>query len=93
MASRFYKASAGWLKYKPLLLYIRNRKEYKNEINKIRKNLQVSIPVMNEIFKDQSFDSLLEILDTYDQNVQKHYKEFQETNRIWNKIKSNIVNL
>ena len=29
----------------------------------------------------------------YDENVQKHYKEFQETNRIWTKIKSNIVNL
>ena len=93
VASRFYKASVGWLKYKPLLLYIRNRKEYKNEINKIRENLEVSIPVMNEIFKEQSFDSLLEVLNTYDENVQKHYKEFQETNRIWNKIKSNIVNL
>lgn len=93
VASRFYKASVGWLKYKPLLLYIRNRKEYNNEISKIRENLEVSIPVMNEIFKDQSFDSLLEILNTYDENVQKHYKEFQETNRIWNKIKSNIVNL
>ena len=66
---------------------------YKFEINKIRENLQVSIPVMNEIFKDQSFESLLEILNTYDENVQKHYKEFQETNRIWTKIKSNIVNL
>ena len=93
VASRFYKASVGWLKYKPLLLYIRNKKEYKFEINKIRENLQVSIPAMNEIFKDQSFESLLEILNTYDENVQKHYKEFQETNRIWTKIKSNIVNL
>lgn len=93
VALRFYKASVGWLKYKPLLLYIRNKKEYRNEINKIRENLKVSIPVMNNIFKDQSFDNLLNVLDIYDQNVQKHYKDFQEANRIWNKIKMNIANL
>ena len=93
VALRFYKASVGWLKYKPLLLYIRNKKEYRDEINKIRENLKVSIPVMNNIFKDQSFDNLLNILDIYDQNVQKHYKDFQEANRIWNKIKMNIANL
>ena len=93
VALRFYKASVGWLKYKPLLLYIRNKKEYRDEINKIRENLKVSIPVMNNIFKDQSFDNLLNVLDIYDQNVQKHYKDFQEANRIWNKIKMNIANL
>ena len=48
---------------------------------------------MNNIFKDQSFDNLLNVLDIYDQNVQKHYKDFQEANRIWNKIKMNIANL
>ncbi len=93
VALRFYKASVGWLKYKPLLLYIRNKKEYRDEINKIRENLKVSIPVMNNIFKDQSFENLLNVLDIYDQNVQKHYKDFQEANRIWNKIKMNIANL
>lgn len=92
VSSRFYKASVGWLKYKPLLLYIRNKKEYNGEINKIRQKLLLSIPQMHLIFKDQSFDDLIEVLNKYDENVQKHYKEFQETNRIWNKIKMNIVN-
>src|SRR5699024_9413123 len=59
IASRFYKASIGLLKYKPLLLYIKNKKNYNNEIDKIKENLNVSIPVMNKIFKEQSFEDLL----------------------------------
>lgn len=93
VASRFYKASIGWLKYKPLLLYVKNKKNYNNEIDKIRENLNVSIPVMNKIFKEQSFEDLLKVLNEYDENVQQHYKEFQETNKIWNKIKHNIAKI
>ena len=93
VASRFYKASIGWLKYKPLLLYIKNKKNYNNEIDKIKENLNVSIPVMNKIFKEQSFEDLLKVLNKYDENVQQHYKEFQETNKIWNKIKHNIAKI
>ena len=91
--TRFYKASVGWLKYKPLLTYIKNKKGYREEIEKMKENLKLSIPVMNEIFETKSFDNLLDVINTYDENVQIHYKEFQQTNRLWNKIKQNIVNL
>ena len=36
---------------------------------------------------------VLVILNQYDEEVSKHYKEFVETNKVWNKIKSNICNL
>ena len=48
---------------------------------------------MNKIFKEQSFEDLLKVLNKYDENVQQHYKEFQETNKIWNKIKHNIAKI
>lgn len=92
VGQRFLKASAGWLKYKPLLLYIQNKKNYKDEIQKMRENLEISTPVLEKIFPEMSFKHLLELLEQYDGGVQKHYKEFIETNKVWNKIKSNICN-
>ena len=74
--TRFYKASVGWLKYKPLLTYIKNKKGYREEIEKMKENLKLSIPVMNEIFETKSFDNLLDVINTYDENVQIHYKDF-----------------
>lgn len=93
VGERFLKASVGWLKYKPLLLYILNKKNYKNEIAKMRQNLEMSTPVLEKLFPGMSFKQLLVILNQYDEEVNKHYKEFVETNKVWNKIKSNICNL
>lgn len=90
VGSRFLKASLGWLKYKPLLLYIKDKKTYKQEINNIRQNLQESVPTMIKLCNDNGFYQLLDVLDEYDKNVQKHYKEFIEANEVWNKIKQNL---
>ena len=93
VGQRFLKASLGWLKYKPLLLYIQNKENYKKEIKKMRENLEISTPELEKIFSGMSFSQLLEILNQYDAEVKKDYKEFIETNEVWNKIKSNICNL
>lgn len=90
VGQRFFKASLGWLRYKPLLLYIQNRKNYKNEINKMRENLEISTPEIQKLFPEMSFEHLLDVLNEYDRDVQKHYKEYVETNEVWNKIKTNI---
>lgn len=93
VGARFLKASLGWVRYKPLLLYIQNKKTYHEEIERMKQYLEISIPEIQKMFPDQDFKQILEILEQYDEGVEKHYKEFIETNKVWNKIKENICNL
>ena len=88
--SRFLKATLGWIKYKPLLLYIKDRENYRKEINSMVEKLQEIVPKLNEIFNDNCFTSLLEELEKYDKNVEQHYKDYIRTNEIWNELKGKI---
>lgn len=87
VSSRFLKASLGWIKYKPLLLYIQNPKEYKQKIAKVKEYLEISIPEIIKKFNEEKFSTLIEVLNKYDENVKSNYKDYIATNQIWNKIK------
>ena len=52
---RFLQASIGWMKYKPLLIYITDREIYNQRLEIIRKKLEYSIPKMNDMFKNVDF--------------------------------------
>lgn len=92
IADRFFKASIGWVKYKPLLIFITDRNNYKEIINETRKNLKLSIPKMNKAFEGSDFTCLLKELDEYDKNVEKHYKEYIRTTEVWNDLKDKLLN-
>ncbi len=85
---RFLKASLGWIRYKPLLLYIKDRKSYKKEIADIKSKLKLIIPKLNSIFEDNCFSSLQVELEKYDKNVVNHYRDYEKTNEIWNFLKN-----
>ncbi len=85
--SRFLKASLGWIKYKPLLLYIKDNKGYKTEIKNMKEKLIPIIPKLNHIFEDTCFSSLLVELENYDKHVVCHYSDYQKTNETWNFLK------
>ena len=85
---RFLKASRGWMKYKPLLLYITNNENYKDKISDVYSKLKQSIPELNKLLEENDFNILLKDLEEYDKNVKKHYQEFLKTNEIWNKLKN-----
>ena len=84
---RFFKASLGWIKYKPLLLYVKDKKSYKKEIANIKSKLNLIIPKLNNIFQDNCFFSLMAELEKYDENVVNHYTDYKKTNEIWNLLK------
>lgn len=88
--NRFLKASMGWIKYKPLLLYIKDKEKYKKEITDMEKKLTCIVPKLNDIFNGNCFSVLIEELKKYDQDVEKHYADYIRTNEIWNKLKENI---
>jgi hypothetical protein len=84
--NRFVKAAIGWIRYKPLLLYITQPENYKTMIAAMKSNLHAVIPKFAAYFGVETFHQLLSALNTYDKNVKKHFALFEETKRVWLKI-------
>ncbi|MCL2382616.1 MAG: hypothetical protein FWC79_00090 [Oscillospiraceae bacterium] len=85
---RFLKACIGWMRYKPLLIRITNKRNYAKEINSIIEKLEKSIPFLCETLGTDEFKQLTKELKYYDKHVAKHHEQFQKVNEIWRKINS-----
>ena len=83
---RFYKACIGWIRYKPLLLYLTMPERYDQKIAEMRQQLQAVLPGVCAHFDRPEFGNILTELDKYDKNVRKHNQEFQETQIVWQRI-------
>lgn len=88
---RFLKASRGWIKYKPLLMYIMDKEHYEEKIKEVYEKLKKSIPTINTLFENSDFSCILKELRSYDKNVEKHYQEYLKINEIWNHIKNTMA--
>jgi len=86
ITTRFYKACIGWIRYKPLLLYITEPDRYQEKIKEMLKQLQETLPKICAYFGEPDFINVLAELEKYHKNVEKHYCDFLETQRIWAKI-------
>lgn len=84
---RFFQASRGWIKYKPLYEYLTDKEHYEEKIQKNLENLKSGVPEVNKLFDNFDFNILIEDLQNYNKNVKKHYKEYIRTNEIWNILK------
>ena len=87
---RFRRTTLGWTKYKPLFYYIMNRKNYRNIIDKTKINLENSVKEISTLYPDCDVTELVDILNEYDSNVEKHYEEYKKTNEVWDRIKFRI---
>ncbi|MFA6613968.1 MAG: hypothetical protein WCS83_04205 [Endomicrobiia bacterium] len=83
---RFYRACIGWVRYKPLFMYITQRDNYENHITQMRKHLSNTLPKICSYFKKNEFMHISKELEHYHKNVEKHYNQFIQTKHIWNKI-------
>jgi len=88
IVARFVKASIGWVRYKPLLLYITKRQDYESEIKNMKEQLEKVIPKLCRYFNTNEFMQIRTDLDYYDRNVKKHYQNFEQTKEVWNRIVS-----
>ena len=86
ITKRFLKASIGWIRYKPLLLYITQRDNYETEILKMKENLANVIPKICDYFGNDEFKNILDELDFYHTHVEEHYQDFENTKSAWIKI-------
>ena len=86
VVKRFYAACVGWIRYKPLLLYITDRENYREKIEEMTEGLQRTIPKICDYFGTTSFKTIIKELKKYDKNVEEHYARFLEAQRIWANI-------
>ncbi|MCL6479701.1 MAG: hypothetical protein K6T65_15070 [Peptococcaceae bacterium] len=92
IVTRFLKACIGWIRYKPLLLYITERDSYEYNIARIKENLDLVLPKLCCYFGNQEFMKIRQELDTYHSKVQEHFEMFEETKRAWKKIVNYVKN-
>ncbi|OPX44611.1 hypothetical protein CLHUN_16050 [Ruminiclostridium hungatei] len=86
VVTRFYKACIGWIRYKPLLLYITNPDQYDVKIAEMRKKLSSTLPKICKYFNNSDFMKVFDELDYYHLNVQAHHRDFIATQQIWIKL-------
>ena len=84
--TRFYLACIGWIRYKPLLLYITQREHYDEKIDEIRRRLSATLPKVCAYFGRESFMNISKELESYNRNVKKHYQQYLEAQQIWANI-------
>ncbi|NTW71370.1 MAG: hypothetical protein HGA49_03920 [Eubacteriaceae bacterium] len=86
ITTRFYRACLGWIRYKPLLLYITQPECYEEKIKIMREQLNRTLPKICSYFGQAEFMNVLAELEKYHKRVEKHHDEFLETKRIWANI-------
>lgn len=88
--ARFLKTSIGWTRYKPLLYYILHRETYRQDMDTAKIKFKNTADKVSTAFKDCDLTCLVDILDEYDKDVEKHYKEYIDTIRVWDEVKCSI---
>jgi hypothetical protein len=83
---RFYRSCIGWIRYKPLLLYITDRDNYSGKIEEMKINLRETLPSISSYFGTDSFYNISRELNKYHKSVEKHYEQFERAKGIWSKI-------
>ena len=89
--TRFSNACSGWVRYKPLLLYITQRESYRERIRGMREKLLQTLPKMSANFSTREFSQILDELDRYDRDVETHYQQFIDMRRIWDTLSKHLL--
>ena len=86
IVKRFYTACIGWVRYKPLLLYITDRPHYQEKIEAMTENLKLVLPEVCRYFDNNAFMNILTELKKYTAAVGEHYRDFEETKAVWSDL-------
>jgi len=86
VVARFYAACVGWIRYKPLLLYISHPEDYTEAIRGIQDDLSATLPKLCAYFREPRFMNLSTELERYHREVEKHYREFGHARATWARL-------
>lgn len=82
-AKRFLQAAIGWIRYKPLLVYITQPTEYEEKMDNIEKALQAVLPKFCQFFGNNDFQIILKEFHQYRAHVNEHFTDFENTKKAW----------
>lgn len=84
---RFYRACVGWVRYKPLLLYITNPAGFEEEVAQVNRKLDATLPKLCNYFGTSRFQRVGTEFAQYCRMVPRHHKQFSDNQLIWENIK------
>ena len=90
IVARFLNACRGWVRYKPLLMYITNRGDYEEEIARMRQTLSTVLPKLAAHFENEGFLEIRTELEEYNRNVKKHCAQLELAKATWQKLLQTI---
>ncbi len=88
---RFVNASVGWVRYKPLLVYITDNNNFEKTMKTMEENLKYTIPKLCDYFNTQEFNKIIVEFEKYRKNVKKHFNEFEKTKSTWTRLLNNAI--
>jgi hypothetical protein len=87
---RFSNAAIGWIRYKPLMVYITQREQFEAIMKDVEEKLELTIPKLCRYFHTNHFEQIRHELFHYRNNVKRHYAAFQYTKKAWAKVMADI---
>jgi hypothetical protein len=88
---RFVNAAIGWVRYKPLLVYIIDRENFEITMQEMEENLIFTIPKLCAHFKTDEFHKILIEFKKYSKNAAKHFNDFEKTKNAWTRVLENAI--
>ena len=80
---RFYRACLGWVRYKPLYLYLKDPDSYREKEKDTEQHLQKAAPALMQYFQTSSFNRLLPEFRRYAHRVQQDAETFSAIQDDW----------
>jgi hypothetical protein len=91
VVSRFYKACIGWVRYKPLYLFITQPDRFAEETVTIKSKLAATVPKLCKYFNNPCFQKIIAEFDKYCRLAVSHHQLFLDNQRIWEHIRDHAV--
>jgi len=88
---RFINATIGWVRYKPLLVYITDKENFETQMHTMKENLLLTIPKLCVHFKTEAFHEIIIEFEKYKKNVKKHFNDFEKTKTTWTRLLKNAI--
>jgi hypothetical protein len=88
---RFVQATIGWVRYKPLLVYVTDKENFEATMQAMKTNLIYTIPKLCAFFKKEEFNIILVEFEKYKKNVKKHFDDFEKTKATWAVLLQNVI--
>lgn len=83
VTTRFINACIGWVRYKPLLIYITQPEKYESKMLSIKTSLSQTVPLLAAHFHDKRFLTVSAEFEKYSENVKRHYARYLMAQRTW----------